>query len=60
MKRRPAGTHGPRGETRLEDRHLHTTWLAGCGETPASDAERPETDTARSPQAAMGAAERLV
>ena len=35
-------------------------WPAGCGGTPASDAERPEADTSRSPQAAMGAAERPV
>ena len=28
--------------------------------TPASDAERPEADTSRSPQAAVGAAERPV
>ena len=60
MRRLPAGAHGQRGETRLEHRHLHTAWPARSGGTPASDAERPETDTSRSPQAAMGAAERPV
>ena len=58
MGRLPAGARGQRWENRLEQRHLHTSWLAGCGGTHASDAERPEADTSRRPQAAMEAAER--
>ena len=54
--RLPAVAHGQCGDTQLEQSIYRVRGPLDVVGPPARDAERPEADTSRSPQAQMGAA----